>query len=158
MCLRWLYHHMLAVPYISRESWVLCLLLLCRLMMCANNRIHYDLMGVLVCLHIALPHYVLSQGVELLKCLSGNSVSSVCLRLNKFSQLSSMQYMGLCVSILPISHMMIVRIRVLDHHQIGSVTHLPLFMVRSWNGLRCKSFYTLIRPCFQHNLCKNVST
>ena len=30
------------------------------------------------------------------------------------------------------------------HHQIGSMTHLPLFGVRSWNnGARCISFYIL---------------
>ena len=60
-----------------------------------NNGLHYDMMVVFVCLHIALPHYDLSKGVELLKCLSGAFVSSVC------------------------------------HHQIGSMTHLPLFRVRS---------------------------
>ena len=38
---------------------------------------------------------------------------SVCLRLSQFSQSSFMQYMGLCVSSLPISLMMIVRIHVL---------------------------------------------
>ena len=31
------------------------------------------------------------------------------------------------------------------HHQIGSMTHLPLFRVRSWNnGMRCMSFYILL--------------
>ena len=91
-----------------------CLLLLCSVMMCANNRVHYDPMAVFVCLHITLPHYHhyanLSEGIELLKCLSGTFCLELCLRL---SQLSSMQYMGLCVFSLPISHMMIVIIRVL---------------------------------------------
>ena len=32
-------------------------LLLCSLMMCTNNRVHYGLMVVLVCLHITLLHY-----------------------------------------------------------------------------------------------------
>ena len=40
-CLRWLYHHV-SVSYIFRESWVLFLLSLCSVVMCANNRIHYD--------------------------------------------------------------------------------------------------------------------
>ena len=56
VCLKWLCHHILTVSYISRESWILCLLLLCSLMMCANKRIHYDSMVVFVCLHITLPH------------------------------------------------------------------------------------------------------
>ena len=30
---------------------------LCRLMMCANNRLYYGLMVVLVCLHSTLLHY-----------------------------------------------------------------------------------------------------
>ena len=64
-----------AVGFISRQSWVLCLLLLRSLIMCANNRVHYDPMVVLFCLHISLPpyhHYTdLSESIELLKCLSG---------------------------------------------------------------------------------------
>ena len=79
VCLRWLYHHMLSVSYIyiyiSRYSWVLFLLLLCSLVMSANNRVHYGLMVVLICLHITLPHYHhyanVSEGIELIICLSG---------------------------------------------------------------------------------------
>ena len=55
--------------------WVLFLLVLCRLMMCANDRAHCGLMVVFACLHITLPHYhhftVISKGIELLKCFSG---------------------------------------------------------------------------------------
>ena len=40
-------------------------------------------------------------------------MSSVCLRLGQFSQLSFMQYMGLCVVSLPIYTMMIGTIHVL---------------------------------------------
>ena len=87
------------------------------LMMCANNGVYYDLMVVLICLHITLPHYDhhadVSEGIELLKCLSGTFLWSVCVRLSQFSQLSFMQYMGLCVFSLPIYLMMIVRIGVL---------------------------------------------
>ena len=70
VCLTWLYYHMLTVSYISPES-CFCLLLLCSFVMCKNNRIQYDLMVVFVCLYIALPHYDLSEGIELLKCLTG---------------------------------------------------------------------------------------
>ena len=41
-----------------------------------------------------------------------HSVSSVCLRLSQFSQLSFTQYMGLCVFSLPIPIMLIVRMHV----------------------------------------------
>ena len=43
--------------------------------MCAINRVHYGPVVVFVCLHITLPHYHhsadVSEGVELLTCLSG---------------------------------------------------------------------------------------
>ena len=60
---------------------------------------HYGLKVVLVCLHITLSHYYpyadVSEGIELLKCLSG-TFCRVCV-----SQLSFVQYMGLCVFSLP---------------------------------------------------------
>ena len=50
---------------------------------------------------------------------------SVCLRLRLFSQLSFIQYMGLCVFSLANSQLMIVRMCTLSyyHHQIGSMNH-----------------------------------
>ena len=50
---------------------------------------------------------------------------SVCLRLRQFSQLSFIQYMGLCVFSLPNSPVMIVRMCTLSyhHHQTGSMNH-----------------------------------
>ena len=63
--------------YISLGSWVLFLLLLCNLMVCANNQVHYGLMVVPVCLHITLPHcHRDADGIELIKCLS-DTLSSV---------------------------------------------------------------------------------
>ena len=88
VCLRWLYHHMLSVSYISRKSWVLCLLLLCSLKVCANNRVHSGPM-VLCFLRITqlqYHHYAdQSQGIELLKCF----LCIFCLvypRISQFSQ------------------------------------------------------------------------
>ena len=72
-------------------------------------------------------------------------LSSVLVRLSIFSQLSVIQYMGLCVFSLPNS-LVIERIYTLSyyHHQIGSMNYYPLFRVRSWNnGMRCMSFYIL---------------
>ena len=50
---------------------------------------------------------------------------SVCLRLRLFSQLSFIQYMGLCVFSLPNSPVMIVRMYTLSyyHRQIGGMNH-----------------------------------
>ena len=126
MCLRWLCQHRLAVSFISQESWVLCLLLLCSLMMCTNNQILYDPIVILVCLHITSSHYHhyadLSEGIGFLKCLPGTFCLKCVSKISQFSQLSFMQYMGLCVFSLPISLMMIVRIHV-------------LYLIITWNHL-----------------------
>ena len=53
----WLYYHMLSVSYIFRESLFCFLSLLCGLMICAYNRVHYGPMVVFVCLHFTLSHY-----------------------------------------------------------------------------------------------------
>ena len=73
-------------------------------------------------------------------------LSSVCLRLSQISQLSVMQYMGLCVFSLPISLMMIVRICVL---YLIIIIKSPLFRFRSWNnGIHWMSVYILQRMHF----------
>ena len=74
-------------------------------------------------------------------------LSSVWVRLSIFSQLSIIQYMGLCVFSLPISLVMIERIYTLSyyHHQIGSMNYYPLFRVMSWNNrMRSISLYILL--------------
>ena len=74
-------------------------------------------------------------------------LSNACKRLSQFSQLSFMQYMGLCVFCLPISLVMIVRICILYliilyYYQIVSMNNWPLFSVRSWNNdIHRMSFY-----------------
>ena len=54
-------------------------------------------------------------------------LSSVWVRLSIFSQLSIIQYMGMCVFSLPISLVMIEMIYTLSyyHHQIGSMNYYP---------------------------------
>ena len=74
-------------------------------------------------------------------------LSSVWVRLGLFSQLSIIQYMGLCVFTLPIFLVMIERICTLSyyHNQIGSINYHPLFRVMSWNNdMRCMSLYILL--------------
>ena len=145
---RWLHHRMLSVSYISRESWVLCLLLLCSLMMCENNRVHYDPMVVFVCLHITLPHYHhytdKSEGIELLKCLS----STFCLEcVSKIKSILSSIFHAIYRAVrIQITHDDCENTYTLSyyHHQIGSITHLPPFRVRSWNNnMRSLSFCML---------------
>ena len=66
-----------------------------------------------------------------------------------FSQLSIIQYVGLCVFSLPISLVMIELIYIhfvlLSSSNPHSLNYYPLSRVRSWNnGVRCMSFYILI--------------
>ena len=137
------------------------LLLLCSLTMCANNRVHYDPMVVFLCLHITLPHYHhysdLPEGIGLLKCLSG----TFCLEcVSKIKSILSIIFHAIygavriqlahfscdgCEDTCTLSYY---------HHRIGSMAHLPLFKVKSWNnGMRWMSFYILIHKC---NVCYSL--
>ena len=76
VCLRGLYYHILSsITYISWEHWDLVYIIDDLSMVFANDRIHYGLQVVFVCLQITPSHYHhyvdLSEGIELLKCLSG---------------------------------------------------------------------------------------
>ena len=87
-------------------------------------------------------------------------LSSVWLRLSIFSQLSIIQYMGLCVFSLPISLVMIEMIYTFSHHhhQIGSMNYYPLFRARSWNnGMRCMSIFLLYYFWDSQHHCCNMS-
>ena len=151
VCLMWLYHHMPSVSYISRESWVFCLSLLCSLMMCAKDEVHYDPMVVFDCLHVTLRHYrhhaELSENIELLKCLSGTFCFEYVSKIKSIlSIIFPVIYGAMCIQLTHLSYYDYENTCTLYycHHQIGSMTHLPLFGVRSWNnGARCISFYIL---------------
>ena len=83
------------------------------------------------------------------------TLSSVWVRSSILSQLSIIQYVGLCVFSLSISLVIIERIYILCHHQIGK--NYPLFRVKSWNnGMRCMSFYILIDKKHTHKLFVNL--
>ena len=64
----------------------------------------------------------------------GCVLPKVWVRLTILSQLSIIQYMGLCVFSLPISLLMIEVIYTLSyyHHQIGNMNCSPLFRLRTW--------------------------
>ena len=104
---------------------------------------------------ICASHYpiiiIIQTYLKVMNCWSAcqiHSVSSVCLRLGQSSQLSFMQYMGLCVFSLPIYLVMIVRINVLDSiifikSEVWPMRHY--FRIKSWNnGMRCMPFSILI--------------
>ena len=103
---------------------------------------------MLVCLHIAPPHYYhytnVSEGIELLKCLS-ERFYRVCLRIP--SVIFQRIYGAVYIQLTHLSHDDFENTHTLSyyHHQIGSMTYLPLCSVRSWNnGILCLSFYILI--------------
>ena len=83
VCLRWLYHQILtAISYICWESWVFVPISTLQCMMCTNNRLHYGLKVVFVCLHITLSHYHhrrnMSEGIEYINACQVYSVECVC--------------------------------------------------------------------------------
>ena len=125
------------------ESWVLFLLLLCSFM-CVNNRMHYGPMIVFVCLYFTLPHYHqyadVYEGTELRKYLSG-TLTSVCLRLS----LSFMQYVYSAYLFILSWLWEYMSFILSSSNRNRSMTHFPLFGVRSWNnGMCCMTFYILI--------------
>ena len=85
----------------------------------------------------------------------------MCLRLSQFSQLSFMLIYGAVrIQLTHVSYDDFENTCILlyCHHQIGSMTHLSLFRVRSWNNdIRCMSFYILIsQPYPPIYLCPQI--
>ena len=114
--------------------------------MCANNRVHSDLMVVLVCLRITLHHYQqsylrvldLHNAFQVHSVEWGYEINSIILVICHaiygavYIQLTHSSY-DECEIICTLSYY---------HHQIGSMTHLPLFRVSLWNnGMCCIFFY-----------------
>ena len=102
--------------------------------MCANNQIHYDLMVEFICLHIALPYYELSKGIELLKCLLG----TFCLKcVSKITSILSIifhaTYGAACIPLTLFGYDDCENMCILSyyHDQVRIMTHLQLFRVRS---------------------------
>ena len=84
------------------------------------------------------------------------TLSSVWVRLSRFSQLSIIQsiiqYVRLCVlfTLSPCDDWEAIYNLSYYHHQIGSMSYYQLFRVKSWNnGVRCMSFYILMGD-FKH--------
>ena len=150
--LRCLLHHILSlILYTFRENREFAFVSIVQFMMNANSRIRFGLQIVFVCLYITPSHYHNCANFIwrhwTCKMPVRYNLSSVWVRLSIFSQLSIIQYVGLCIFSLFISFVMIERIYIYyyHHHQIGSMDYYPLFRVKSWNnGLRCMSFYILI--------------
>ena len=112
VCLEWLFYRML--------------LLQGRFMMCGNNRVHYDPIVVFVCFHITVPHYHhyadVSEGTELLKCLSGTFCRVI-------KSILSVIFRAICILLIHFSYDDCENTCTLFyyHHQMESMTYLPLF-------------------------------
>ena len=113
---------------------------------------HYGLLVVYDYLHITLPHYhhyaELSEGIELLKCLSDifwlECVSNIRWVL---SIILHAIYVVVCIQLTHFSYDDCENTCTWSfyYNQIGSMTHLPLFRFRSWhNGIHCMPFCTLM--------------
>ena len=147
LCLRCLLHHILSlIAYTYRVNRDLVFIIIVQLMMSSNSRMNlvdrirlfvYNIISLSSLCKPIWRHWTYKMPVRYM-------LSSVWVSLSIFSQLSIIQYMGLCVFSLPIYLLMIERIYTLSyyHHQIGSMNYYPLFRVRSWNtGVRCMSLY-----------------
>ena len=119
-------------------------------MMSANSRIRFGLQIVFVLLHlIIIIVQTLSGDTELIKCLS-DIVCRVWVRLSIFSQLSIIQYVGLCVFSLPISFVMIERIYILCliiiiKSEVWTITHCLGLGHETMVCAVCLSIFSLIK-------------
>ena len=136
VCLRCLLHHILSlIAYTFRENRDFVFIIIVQFMMSSNIIrlfVHNTISLSSLC-KLIWRHWTYKMPVRYI-------LSSVWVRLSIFSQLSIIQYMGLCVFSLPISLVMIEMIYTLFyyHHQIGSMYYYPLLGARSWNnGMRC---------------------
>ena len=118
VCLRCLLHHILSlIVYTFRENREFVFISIVQLTMSAKSRIRFGLLIVFVCLYNTPSHYhhcayfIWRHWTN--KMSVRYNLSRVWVRLNIFSQLSLIQYVGLCVISLPISFVMIERIYIL---------------------------------------------
>ena len=115
MCLRCSLHHILSlIVYTFRENREFVYISIVQFMMSANNRKRFGLQIVFICLYITPSHYHHCANFIWrhwnYKMPVRYNLSSVWVRFSIFSQLSIIQYVGLCVFSLPISFGMIERI------------------------------------------------
>ena len=120
MCLRCLLHHiLLLIAYTFRENRDFVFITIVQFMMSSNIIrlfVHNTISLSSLC-QLIWRHWTFKIPVRYI-------LSSVWVRLSIFSQLSIIQYMGLCVFSLPISLVMIEMMYTVSyyHHQIGSHT------------------------------------
>ena len=133
VCLRCLLRHILSlIVYTFRENREFIFINIVQFMMSANSQLHFGLQIVFVCLYITPSHYHHCANFIwrhwTYKMHVRYNLSSVWVRLSIFSQLSIIQYVGLCVFGLPISFVIIERIYILCliikiKSEVWTITH-----------------------------------
>ena len=133
MCLRCLLHHILSlIVYTFRENREFVFISIVQFMMSANSRLRFGLHIVFVCLYNTPSHYHHCANFFwrhwTYKMPVRYNLSSVWVRLGISSQLSIIQYVGLCVFNLPFSFVMIGRIYILCliiiiKSEVWTITH-----------------------------------
>ena len=132
VCLRCLLHHILKlVAYTFRENRECVFIIIVQFMISANSRIRFGFQIVFVCLQITPSHYHhcanLSEDIvfknDKNKMPFRYILSNVWVRLSISSQLSIIQYGGLCVFGLPISLVMIERIYIYVYYVLLSASN-----------------------------------
>ena len=146
VCLRCLLHHILSrIAYTFRENRKFVFIIIVQFMMSANSRIRFGKQIVLVCLYSSLSHYHhranLSEGIELIKCLSDIFCQAYSPRYPVYTMWGCMFQLAY----FPCDDWENIYTLSYYHHQIGSMNFYPLCRVRSWNnGVRCMSSYILM--------------
>ena len=133
VCLKCLLHHILSlIVYTFRENREFVFFSIVQFMMSANSRIRFGLLIVFVCLYITPSHYHHCANFiwrhRTYKMPARYILSSVWVRLSIFSQLSIIQYVGLCVFSLPISFVIIERkytfcLIIIIKSEVWAITH-----------------------------------
>ena len=138
--------------YIPGKLGLLSFIILCCLMMCADDIVHYDPMVAFVCFQITPPHYHpyadLSESIELLKCLSGTFFLECVSKIKPIISIISYAIHGtVCIQLIH-SLTMIVRICVLYLIIIIKSEEWPIYhclgLGKKNNDMRCMYFYILI--------------
>ena len=134
VCLRCLFHHIPSlIVHTFRENREFVFINIVQFMMSVNSRIRFGLHIVFVCLYITPSHYHHCANFIwrhwTYKMAVSYNLSNVWVRSSIFSQLSIIQYVGLCVFSLPISFVMIERIYIfcliiiIIKSEVWTITH-----------------------------------
>ena len=133
-------------------------------MVSANSRIRFGLQIVFVCLYITLSHYHHCANFIWRHWTHEMPVrynlSSVWVRLSIFSQLSIIQYVGLCVISLPIYFVMIKRMYILGliiiiKSEVWTITHCLGLGHETMVCAVCRSIFLWSVSISQYHNCRH---